>query len=46
MPRSPREPWLPGAADACIAAKNQMLGAKTDEAFDRTERRVRLLCAD
>jgi outer membrane lipoprotein SlyB len=34
------------AADACIAAKNQMLDANTDEAFDRAERRVRLLCAD
>ncbi len=34
------------AADACIAAKNQMLDAETDEAFDRAERRVRLLCAD
>jgi hypothetical protein len=34
------------AADACIAAKNQMLDADTDEAFDRAERRVRLLCAD
>lgn len=33
-------------ADACIAAKNQMLDADTDEAFDRAERRVRLLCAD
>jgi len=34
------------AADACIAAKNMMLDADTDEAFDRAERRVRLLCAD
>ena len=33
-------------ADACIRAKNQMLDAETDEAFDRAERRVRLLCAD
>lgn len=33
-------------ADACIAAKNQMLDADTDESFDRAERRVRLLCAD
>jgi outer membrane lipoprotein SlyB len=33
-------------ADACIAAKNLMLDADTDEAFDRAERRVRLLCAD
>jgi outer membrane lipoprotein SlyB len=34
------------AADACIAAKNQMLDADTDESFDRAERRVRLLCSD
>jgi outer membrane lipoprotein SlyB len=33
-------------ADACVRAKNQMLDAETDEAFDRAERRVRLLCAD
>jgi outer membrane lipoprotein SlyB len=33
-------------ADACIAAKDQLLAAETDEAFDRAERRVRLLCAD
>ena len=33
-------------ADACIRAKNQMLDAETDEAFDRAERRVRLLCND
>ncbi|MCZ7566599.1 MAG: hypothetical protein M5U08_24640 [Burkholderiales bacterium] len=34
------------AADACIAAKNQLLAATSDEDFDRAERRVRLLCAD
>ena len=33
-------------ADACITAKNQMLDAKTDEEFDRAERRVRVLCWD
>jgi outer membrane lipoprotein SlyB len=31
-------------ADACVAAKEQLLAAQTDEAFDRAERRVRLLC--
>ena len=31
-------------ADACIPAKEQLLAAKTDDAFDRAERRVRLLC--
>jgi outer membrane lipoprotein SlyB len=33
-------------ADACIAAKEQLLAAESDEAFDRAERRVRLLCGD
>jgi outer membrane lipoprotein SlyB len=33
-------------ANACIAAKDQLLAAESDEAFDRAERRVRLLCAD
>jgi outer membrane lipoprotein SlyB len=33
-------------ANACVAAKDQLLAAETDEAFDRAERRVRLLCAD
>jgi outer membrane lipoprotein SlyB len=33
-------------ADACVAAKESLLAAETDEAFDRAERRVRLLCAD
>lgn len=35
-----------GAANACIQAKDQMLAADTDEAFDRAERRVRVLCDD
>ena len=33
-------------ADACIAAKQQLLSADNDESFDRAERRVRLLCGD
>lgn len=33
-------------ANACSQAKEQLLSAETDEAFDRAERRVRLLCAD
>ena len=33
-------------ADACNAAKDEVLKATTDEAFDRAERKVRLLCAD
>jgi outer membrane lipoprotein SlyB len=33
-------------ADACIQAKDRLLEAETDEAFDRAYRRVRLLCQD
>jgi hypothetical protein len=33
-------------ADACVAAKRQLLEAKTDNDFNLAERRVRLLCAD
>lgn len=33
-------------ADACVQAKDQLLAAETDEAFDRAYRRVRLLCQD
>lgn len=33
-------------ANACVAAKDTLLLAETDEAFDRAERRVRLLCDD
>ena len=32
------------AADACLAAKDQLLAAQTDQDFDRAERRMRLLC--
>jgi outer membrane lipoprotein SlyB len=34
------------AADACEAAKQQLLEANTDAEFDRAERRMRLLCGD
>ena len=33
-------------ADACVQAKERLLEAETDEAFDRAYRRVRLLCQD
>jgi outer membrane lipoprotein SlyB len=33
-------------SNACIAAKDTLLIAETDEEFDRAERRVRLLCRD
>ena len=33
-------------ANACVQAKEQLLAAETEDAFDRAERRVRLLCGD
>ncbi len=33
-------------ANACAAAKDEVLAAQSDEAFDRAERKMRLLCAD
>jgi hypothetical protein len=33
-------------ADACVQAKERLLEAETDDAFDRAYRRVRLLCQD
>jgi len=33
-------------AGACTAAKDELLKSQTDEAFDRAERKVRLLCVD
>lgn len=33
-------------ANACDQAKEQLLAAETDEAFDRAERRMRLLCGE
>ncbi|MGH8616370.1 MAG: hypothetical protein ACREUW_01660 [Burkholderiales bacterium] len=33
-------------ANACVQAKEQLLKAETEQAFDFAERRVRLLCAD
>ena len=33
-------------ANACVAAKEQLLNAATDADFDRAERRMRLLCSD
>ena len=33
-------------ANACLAAKEQLLNAATDADFDRAERRMRLLCGD
>jgi len=33
-------------ADACVAAKDRLLEAETDEDFERAYRRVRLLCQD
>jgi len=33
-------------ADACVQAKERLLAAETEDAFDLAERRVRLLCSD
>ena len=33
-------------ADACEAAKRQVLAANTDAEFDLAERRMRLFCGD
>jgi hypothetical protein len=33
-------------ANACAAAKDQLLNATTDAEFDLAERRMRLLCGD
>jgi hypothetical protein len=33
-------------ANACAAAKDEVVKAQTDEAFDRAERKMRLLCVD
>jgi outer membrane lipoprotein SlyB len=43
---APAPPSAVREANACVQAKDQLLAAETDEAFDRAERRVRLLCAD
>jgi outer membrane lipoprotein SlyB len=43
---APVPPAAIQASSACIAAKDTLLLAETDEEFDRAERRVRLLCRD
>ena len=43
---APAPPAAVREANACVSAKDALLAAETDEAFDRAERRVRLLCAD
>lgn len=39
-------PQAESEANACQKAKSELLRADSDDAFDRAERRVRLLCAD
>jgi len=51
QPAAPPPPAQPTAGDrsqaeSCIRAKEQLLDAETEDAFDRAERRVRLLCGD
>ena len=46
-PPAPRvSPAAQREADACVQAKERLLEAETDDAFDRAYRRVRLLCQD
>jgi outer membrane lipoprotein SlyB len=45
-PKSKPTPTAASDANACTAAKDEVLKAQTDEAFDRAERKMRLLCAD
>lgn len=41
---TPAPPRAVETADACTRAKEQLMAAETDEAFDLAERRVRLVC--
>jgi len=45
-PKAKPTPTAAREANACTAAKDEVLKAQTDEAFDRAERKMRLLCAD
>ncbi len=45
-PKAKPTPAATKEANACVAAKDEVLAAQTDEAFDRAERKMRLLCAD
>ncbi len=45
-PKARPMPTATRDANACTAAKNEVVKAETDEAFDRAERKMRLLCVD
>ena len=45
-PKAKTAPTPTSDANACMAAKNEVVKAQTDEAFDRAERKMRLLCVD
>ncbi len=45
-PKARPMPTATRDANACTAAKNEVVKAQTDEAFDRAERKMRLLCVD
>ncbi len=45
-PRAKASSTAKSNATACSAAKDEVLKAKDDEAFDRAERKLRLLCVD
>jgi len=46
VPKAKPAPTAAREANACTAAKDELLKAQTDEAFDRAERKMRLLCVD
>jgi outer membrane lipoprotein SlyB len=45
-PTAPVPAYAQQEADACVQAKNRLLEADTEEAFNVAERRMRLLCSD
>ncbi len=45
-PKAKPPPAAAREANACSAAKDEVLKAQTDEEFDRAERKMRLLCVD
>ena len=44
VPKARPAPTATRDANACAAAKDEVVKAQTDEAFDRAERKMRLLC--
>ena len=46
LPKARPAPAATRDANACTAAKNEVVKAQTDADFDRAERKMRLLCVD